>query len=597
MSNTWAISLLCIIISAYLIYFLYNSFIKDKFDKNTYYIILVNILSYCCCDIFRNFAGLTEYATNTRLILCLLKYINILAILTTYLAYFFKKTTTMKDNTARTILLSLNVVSIVADCILLYFNLPTVGISIFGIVSAAYYFAYFVPRYHLYKDKTLFFASVLACVAFVLYFLNIKAFVCISLLAPVFILVTSEHALIKTRGSDALDRESFEIYLKELQNDDTPLNFVCLNFGDLSQLNKNFFDQIISCFVYKYIFNYSSNTILLVGKKEQQINIEFITQKLANLNLKHANIIIFNHISKANISDASDFDFYYDYYSSEANLPFISIITDEDLKHTAYRPRKIYEALIDICDKNDLGDERVKVYCQPIKNIKRNCFDSAEALMRLELPGLGIIYPNEFIPLAEKNGLLHPLSLIIVNKVSNTVNNICKTYHLKRISVNFSIQEIETIGFYKELETIIQQNNLPSNKIAIELTETGKEYNISSLKQELLGAKENHIKLYLDDFGTGYSNFDRIFDLNLDIVKFDKSLVDSLNNSAEREFMIKSFVDVFHKYGYKVLFEGVETEEVEKLCISLGVDYLQGYYYSKPIPISKLTKYLCKKQA
>ena len=96
----------------------------------------------------------------------------------------------------------------------------------------------------------------------------------------------------------------------------------------------------------------------------------------------------------------------------------------------------------------------------------------------------------------------------------------------------------------------------------------------------------------MDDFGTGYSNFDRILELPIDIIKFDKSLLTLSDTSKKCNYMVVNFSDIFKKIGYLTLFEGVETKDEEGFCFKMQADYLQGYLYSKPIPIEKLNEFL-----
>ena len=97
---------------------------------------------------------------------------------------------------------------------------------------------------------------------------------------------------------------------------------------------------------------------------------------------------------------------------------------------------------------------------------------------------------------------------------------------------------------------------------------------------------------YLDDFGTGYSNFDRILSLKLDVVKFDRSLLLMANKDENSQFILNYFSTAFEKLGYKVLYEGVETDEQEEICVNSHADYLQGFKFSKPIPIEELKNFL-----
>ena len=103
------------------------------------------------------------------------------------------------------------------------------------------------------------------------------------------------------------------------------------------------------------------------------------------------------------------------------------------------------------------------------------------------------------------------------------------------------------------------------------------------------------IKFYLDDFGTGYSNFEKIMGLPIDIVKFDRSLTIMSGKDEQSKFMVDRFADIFANSGYQILFEGVEDEQDEKRCTAMKAEYLQGYKYSKPIPIEELEGFLVTK--
>ena len=105
------------------------------------------------------------------------------------------------------------------------------------------------------------------------------------------------------------------------------------------------------------------------------------------------------------------------------------------------------------------------------------------------------------------------------------------------------------------------------------------------------------IKFYLDDFGTGYSNFERLIGLPIDIIKFDRSLTILASKNDESQFMVGSFSEIFKKADYQILFEGVEDEQDEMQCINMNAQYLQGYKYSKPIPMEQLNDFLEKKEA
>ena len=169
-------------------------------------------------------------------------------------------------------------------------------------------------------------------------------------------------------------------------------------------------------------------------------------------------------------------------------------------------------------------------------------------------------------------------------------------YLIDRVSLNFSMQELHLDSFCEDVIQIIEKNGVAFEKIAIELTETKNEKDFLMMQEVIERLQAMNIKFYLDDFGTGYSNFERIIELPIDIIKFDRSLTILASKDDESKFMVGSFSEIFKKADYQILFEGVEDERDESQCIDMNAMYLQGYKYSKPIPIEKLRDFLDKER-
>ena len=278
------------------------------------------------------------------------------------------------------------------------------------------------------------------------------------------------------------------------------------------------------------------------------------------------------------------------------HMPMNSLheVTEEDVK-AFDRSEDILVQLEDIYKKGDLDDERVLAYCQPVLNIRTGKYDTAEALMRLRLPELGMVFPDQFIPLAEDMGFIHVLTKIILHKTCAAVSSlISEGYEVKRISVNASMADFRDEKYAMELSSIIRESGIPHGKIAIEVTESQSESDFLSLKSMIEALKGDGIKFYLDDFGTGYSNMERIMKLPFDIIKFDRSLVIASQADKRSEEIVEKLAGMFAELHYSVLYEGVEDESDEKRCINMHASYLQGYKYSKPIPIAGLRDFFSK---
>lgn len=268
------------------------------------------------------------------------------------------------------------------------------------------------------------------------------------------------------------------------------------------------------------------------------------------------------------------------------------LATDKDYKefHEAY---KIEQLLLDIRNKNDLDDERVLCYAQPIFSVNNNSFRTAEALMRLSLDGT-IIYPDKFIPIAEKNNCIHTLTRIILNKVCKIVAEFEKKYDFDAITINCSSSELSNRNLFDELMAIINSNNIMPEHIRLELTESAMFDDFNMVIHNMEKLNESGIKSYLDDFGTGYSNLERIIGCPFNTIKFDKTLLyKSLDNSAVSD-IVSHLTSVFKEQGFVLLIEGVENEEQASYSIDKGFDYIQGYKYAKPQPVINLKDYFDK---
>lgn len=272
----------------------------------------------------------------------------------------------------------------------------------------------------------------------------------------------------------------------------------------------------------------------------------------------------------------------------------VHVIKDKDVEEFEEYEFLLAE-LSDICQKGDLRDKRVLAYCQPVYNLKTKKYDTAEALMRLNLPGKGIIYPDQFIPIAEENGFIHGLTKIILQKTCDEIEKLIREgYEVNRVSVNVSITEWHDAGFTDDIFEIIRSSAVPDEKIAIEITESQTEQDFVVVKKKISELKERGIKFYLDDFGTGYSNVERILELPFDIIKFDRSLVNATEDNARSEKMVGSLANMFSELNYSVLYEGVETDGDERRCADMYATYLQGYKYSRPVPIAELRNFFSK---
>ena len=161
--------------------------------------------------------------------------------------------------------------------------------------------------------------------------------------------------------------------------------------------------------------------------------------------------------------------------------------------------------------------------------------------------------------------------------------------------MNVSALELKDVHFCEDITGIIDRNGIDGDKIAIELTESNSDSEFELIKNKISQLRKKGIKFYLDDFGTGYSNMERIMELPFDIIKFDRSMVIASSASERSHQIVFNLARMLSDLNYSVLYEGVEKDSDEQLCRDMSASYLQGYKYSRPVPIENLTEYLQKR--
>lgn len=228
-----------------------------------------------------------------------------------------------------------------------------------------------------------------------------------------------------------------------------------------------------------------------------------------------------------------------------------------------------------------------EMYFQPIYCVAEDNIATAEALVRLDDPEMGMISPAEFIPIAEKSGLILPISDIIFRKVFAFIrDNELMSKGLQYIEINLSMVQCMQESFSEKLSGMMQEYGISSNRINLEVTETAAVNSPRRLRENMQELYERGIRFSLDDFGTGYSNIDSLMDLPLDMIKLDKSMIDMATYAEDNKgkIVLGSAVAMVKRMNMKIVAEGVETREQKEYLEGMGVDYLQGYYFSKPIP-------------
>lgn len=290
--------------------------------------------------------------------------------------------------------------------------------------------------------------------------------------------------------------------------------------------------------------------------------------------------------------DASDYDSFRsltDYIVEKAwnaSDERIIAITDE-IKKKFENERGVARALNDAIRNNSL-----QIYLQPIYSVEEKRIVSAEVLCRLIDKELGFIPPDVFIPVAEKMHMIQALGTQVFRKacVFAKESGIMGEYGIRTLKINLSPVQCNYSGTADELIEIARSYNVKMNMLELELTESTANDGNQAIRKNMQKLKDAGAHLALDDYGTGYSNLVSIINLPFDYIKIDKSILWSYSKGENS--ILESVVPMMKKQGYKLVCEGVETEYQARLLSNMGCDYLQGYYYSKPVPRTDFVKFV-----
>ena len=235
-----------------------------------------------------------------------------------------------------------------------------------------------------------------------------------------------------------------------------------------------------------------------------------------------------------------------------------------------------------------LQNDGLEVFYQPIYDVQEDRFNSAEALVRMKHTGeLGPVFPDEFIPMAEKNGLICKLGEMVFHKVCHLSKyRRLRSRGVKYIEVNLSGIQIVDENICTQLGDIMKQYKIDPSFINLEITETAAVEYKDILEENMLNLRNMGCSFSMDDFGTGYSNISQIAQVKYDLIKLDKSLLwpcFGSEDSGKARIILESIVALVHQMGVKIVQEGVETKEQFEYLKRLNVDYMQGYFFCKPV--------------
>jgi EAL domain-containing protein (putative c-di-GMP-specific phosphodiesterase class I) len=245
-----------------------------------------------------------------------------------------------------------------------------------------------------------------------------------------------------------------------------------------------------------------------------------------------------------------------------------------------------------------LEDDRVEVFYQPIYSFEKQRFVSAEALARIRRPDGSIMMPGVFIPIAEKSGLVEAIGVRVFEKVcAMLAEHPITESGVEYIEVNLSVAQCENRWLAEDLAGIIDRFKIPPRLLNLEITETSTIKYRETVIRNMEKLKQLGITFSLDDFGTGESNLNYIVDMPVDIIKFDRSMTQDYFRNDKTKLVMNSVVDMIRNMDLKIVAEGIEDKAQLGAMHKIGIDYIQGYYFSKPLPLIEFLPFIHKRNA
>lgn len=235
--------------------------------------------------------------------------------------------------------------------------------------------------------------------------------------------------------------------------------------------------------------------------------------------------------------------------------------------------------------KSAIYEDRIDVYYQPLFSTHKNRIVGAEALIRMRDENGNFVSPEEFVPIAERNGQILRLGQYVYENVCRFISttDIIK-YGVDVIDVNLSMAQCMQIKLAGELIETVKNYGISPEYISLEITETAAAHSPEMLLINMEKLSEAGFSFALDDYGSGYANINYIVHLPFSVVKIDKDILWSAMNDLTAKVVLSSSVEMMRKLNKKIVAEGVENKEMADMLTKLNCDLLQGYYYSKPLP-------------
>lgn len=268
---------------------------------------------------------------------------------------------------------------------------------------------------------------------------------------------------------------------------------------------------------------------------------------------------------------------------------------DEEAYQSFVKRIDIQERLRKSVEENFKG---FALHYQAIVNIERHRILGAEALLRWKDDVCGELSPTEFVPLLEESGLIIPVGRWIIRTAMAQCYKWCQEDRDFRMNINLSSIQLKKSDVIYDIDKAMKEFGVESSNVLFEVTESSELEADNMTKKVLQSFRKRKLNLAIDDFGTGYSNLRYIKEMMFDLVKIDQEFIRTIKNSQYDYLVVKQVTELAHSLNLKVCYEGVETAADLACVLELKPDYIQGFYFARPVTADEFeNKYLCMIQS
>lgn len=250
---------------------------------------------------------------------------------------------------------------------------------------------------------------------------------------------------------------------------------------------------------------------------------------------------------------------------------------------------------VELAIRRALEHNSFQVYYQPIYDTGAGLMHSCEALVRMNDEKLGFVSPEEFIKIAEQTGTVSQIGAIVFEKVCQFLaSEKPSQYGLKFVEVNLSTIQCMDEDLVEQFQVLMKKYGISPSQIVLEITESAIIHNEETMQQAVKRLKDAGFTFALDDFGTGHANYSYVLNFPFRLIKIDKSFLWSADKSENNRIILNNMLSLVDGLKLQAVVEGVETEHQRDELVQAGVAYLQGFYYSKPVPQEQFLEYIRK---